>query len=332
MQIIASSGGSVLSFFAHAGYVSAYPRALEEYTLPSEPADRVIDVAEALRLKVEALGSLVPQSGIVESPGFWAWAASGVVALGMLVLALMALRKVPHLQVMWRRARGSTALLAGVSLFAVTLVTRAWGVGETEPWEKVQLRSYVHPERATWVILHGLVGPALENKSGKVSRLAELRDRIGLPAAKLTEGQAYAVSTYGLDGWGREFRLKVYEKWGRSSYRVTSSGKDGRFGSADDLTFWARQLDDGNWDRSRYRRMLFMRRQGRKAYLLFHRWWGKLFRFKNQRLAEKLTATELFDVWRVSKIRREKVRDLYRQTARRLRRDKLYMLRYRKGV
>jgi hypothetical protein len=110
---------------------------------------------------------------------------------------------------------------------------------------------------------------------------------------------------------------------------VTSSGKDACFGTRDDLTFWAKGFRNDTWDRTYDRRILFMRKQGREAYLLFHRWWGEHFRFKDSRLAEKLTGNKLFDVWRVGDMRKKRLKELYRRTARRLKRDKLYMLRYK---
>jgi hypothetical protein len=336
MQILASSGGQVLQFFAHAGYISAYPRALREYALPREAVDRVVDVAETLRLKGEVLGTLVPQTGLLETPGIWPWVASGAMALALGAVVLVAMRYGEHLQAMWRRARGSTVLLAGVFLFAVTLVSRAWGVGQADPWEDVERRSYLYPERATWVILQGLVEPAIENNNGEVSSLGQLKDRIGLPTTRLTEGEAYAVRTYGLDGWGNRFRLKKFRGdhldgyRSAPSYRLTSAGKDGRFGTADDLTSWTQSLSDDDWDYSGRRKVLFMRRQGRDTYLFFHRWWGELFRFKNRRLAEKMTGSDLYDLWRVEDMELGKRKDEFKRAATRLKPDRLYLLRYKK--
>lgn len=100
------------------------------------------------------------------------------------------------------------------------------------PWEGVTLRKYANPEQATRVILHGLIGNALIFSGSAVESLASLRNYVELPTQNPTEGEAYALTTYGLDGWGKEFRLRS----GTDDNEVTSAGADGLFATTDDLT------------------------------------------------------------------------------------------------
>jgi len=114
---------------------------------------------------------------------------------------------------------------------AVTPIeTEAVPVEPDPPWVGVEPRSYQHPEAATQVILHGLIGNAIRHRYS-VSTLADLARDIALPASTLTEGEAYALKTYAFDGWGRELQLAQEN----NTFTVTSSGEDGVVGTDDDL-------------------------------------------------------------------------------------------------
>ncbi|MBN1609433.1 MAG: hypothetical protein JW940_22575 [Polyangiaceae bacterium] len=98
------------------------------------------------------------------------------------------------------------------------------------PWVGVEPREYEHPEQATQVILHGLIGNAARHYRS-ISKLANLAPGVALPTSSLTEGEAYALKTYAFDGWGNEFRLVEAS----NTCTVTSAGADGVFDTEDDL-------------------------------------------------------------------------------------------------
>ncbi len=73
--------------------------------------------------------------------------------------------------------------------------------------------------RANLQVVEGVV-VAYMSESGEVpSSLSQLQKQRSLPAGAL-------------DGWGRSLK---YERISESSFRLTSAGKDGVFGSADDI-------------------------------------------------------------------------------------------------
>jgi hypothetical protein len=99
------------------------------------------------------------------------------------------------------------------------------------PWAGVELREYENPEQATQVILYGLIGNALIHRSSSLDSLAWLTGTISLPTPTPTAGQAYALQTFGLDGWGNELRIDA-----DTSYHVVrSAGVDETFDTEDDL-------------------------------------------------------------------------------------------------
>lgn len=84
---------------------------------------------------------------------------------------------------------------------------------------------------------HGLIANGLAAyRSRTVCSLAEIYFEVAFPVlpSQYTPGMAYAVRTYGRDGWGREF---AFESLVMERYRVTSAGPDGKFGTVDDLVF-----------------------------------------------------------------------------------------------
>jgi len=305
MQILAASvdlaatalreGGEL---FLHAGYVSAYPRTfhwdMSELAAGHAPALQ-LDVADALRLEGEALGG-------AGDPGAAAAAVTGsgggppellvTVAASFAVLALLYLVR--------DRLTGSrrVAGLAAALLAAVALPFFACGpdpLPSRPPWEGVTLRAYQHPEDATRVLLYGVIADGITNIRQPIDDLANIQDEVGLPTATPTEGEAYALRTYGIDGWGRPFRLGTREHEYRGTlYVVTSAGADGAFDTADDLAATVDRCDNGDWDQSRW--AFFYRRDGGELVALFHRWPGKLFEYTDEERARALTGGDLFDV------------------------------------
>jgi len=159
------------------------------------------------------------------------------------------------------------------------------------PWKGVQLQEYQNPEAATQVLLHGIIADGIANIGQPISTLANIQNEVGLPAKKLTEGQVYALKTYGIDGWGTEFRLTNNGK----EYVVTSAGSDKAFDTADDLSLNIAQYSNSDWDTTY--RTFFLRKDAGSLFVLFHRWTGDFFRYKNQVKAQEVTGTNLFDLF-----------------------------------
>ena len=78
------------------------------------------------------------------------------------------------------------------------------------PWLNVPVRQYASPEAATEAILHGLIVNGLNGCSFNVENLAAIQDEVEFPLPRLewTEGMKYATTSYGRDGWGREFAFE----------------------------------------------------------------------------------------------------------------------------
>lgn len=133
------------------------------------------------------------------------------------------------------------------------------------------------------------------------------------PAAKLTKGQAYALKTYGIDGWGRPFKLGVVS----GAYTVRSAGADGSFGTSDDLKVKIKKYDNGSWDERK--RSYFLRHDRAGALIvLFHRWTGSHFKYLNRDRAKQVTSGETFDLFLPADLPKAKVasaKQAYQQAA-----------------
>lgn len=291
MKILAASIAQVAERFLHPGYISANPRALDTYAYPDGSPTLQLDLAEALRLDGEALASAAPGSGAetasaaVATAGPWPSPLWGVVAAA-LALAIWYLLRDPHRR-RWRAIAPGGALLAAV-LAVGACSDDPEPLPTHPPWEGVSLRDYANPEQATLALMHGIIADAVANVGQPIDILPNIQNEVGLPTRQLTEGQAYALQTYGIDGWGQEFRLSA-----QPAYQVTSAGPDGIFDNDDDLTMIVGQYDDENWDMSS--RAWFIAEHEGQQVLLFHRWTGELFRYADQPLAEAVTGGGLFD-------------------------------------
>jgi len=120
-----------------------------------------------------------------------------------------------------------------------------------EPWEEITPVRYEHPELATMVLMHAIIGHGLYYLNDEVDSLGELQPVVSLPGVKeYTPGMKYALRYYGLDGWGREFRLSSRELVPDEEYArrdsgwlttLQSAGADGAFDTDDDFILTTHQ-------------------------------------------------------------------------------------------
>lgn len=296
MQILGASMMQVTMSFLHPGYISAYPRTFSpEMGYPLSYGDPTLqmDMVSALHLQ----GDPVASAGHVSTPLTTSLAGLSGVSTAVMAalcffgcLVLWALLR-EHVRGRFRAAFTLPPLMA-MALWVVTCGPDP--LPTQKPWEGVQVRAYANPSQATLAILHGIIADGIINVGQRVDTLANIQNEVGLPTATPSEGMAYALSTYGLDGWGREFRLSRADR----QYTVTSAGADGAFDTADDLAMVVSQCDNGSWDNSRH--AFFLRRSGTDHLLFVHRWTGDFFRYENRDDAEAMTGTRLFDVLRAS--------------------------------
>ena len=333
MKILASSIVDTTQAFLHSGYVSGYPRPVYSGQYPGTyPEQHVaalkLDVVESLRLQGEQLagavtGSTDPTVAVAAAAGNPQWVSllvgsacfAGIVALGYLIG--------DRLRAGWTSRVPALAAVAAAAIVAAcsgdaSVDTNPGGAGapSTEPttepttpdslpteapWEGVERREYANPEPATQVLLHGIIADAIINLGQPIESLANIQNEVGLPAAALTAGEAYALQTYGIDGWGNAFRLVLapvdpYPGYGpRELYQVTSAGEDGVFDTADDLSIAVAQTTDSDFERHRY--AWFLSEHAGQNYVIFHRWSGNLFEYSHQALALQVTGSELFDLF-----------------------------------
>lgn len=328
MKIIASSIQQVAETFLHAGYGSAFPRTLIQWGqgLPRGARPRMqLELTEALRLKGENLASAALSHGAAGESS----SATGVGLLdtvqgqllaGLVVffggLALFYLLRAHRHRLALLRPRAAALALA---LLAVPLLS-GWKSADPSaepvvPWDGVQTRAYANPKLATQALMRMVLADALAN-TGEVPRgyqyarlkltsLAQIRGEVGLPTRQLTEGMRYALKTYGLDGWGRPFRVRG--SWGYG-FRITSAGADGKLGTRDDLK--TRVHLDHIYEWESRRRAFFLREVGGELVVLFHRSKMRTFRFHDEKRARAVTGTGLFDLIPVSKLPKEQQRRL----------------------
>jgi len=292
MKVLAASIVQTAERFLHPGYISANPRPLEAYAYPDATPALQLDLAEALRLEGEALASAAPAgkaeaaSAAVATAGLWPSVLWGLLAAALALAAWYLLREPDRRR--WQVLPPAAALLAG--LFVVGACTDDPEPLPTHPpWEGVTLRAYANPEQATLALMHGVIADGIANVGQPIETLPNIQYEVGLPTRQLTEGQTYALQTYGIDGWGQEMRLAG----GPSGYQVTSAGPDGVFDTDDDLSMTVAQNNDENWDMTP-RAWFIAEHEGQKV-LLFHRWTGELFRYADQSLANSVTGSGLFD-------------------------------------
>jgi hypothetical protein len=299
MEIVGASLLRAAEIFLHAGYVSAYPRPFRPYTFPDTEPSVQIDVAEALRLEGETLtadaGGPVVEAGSAAVSSGPPEALTAVLAAAGCFFAMLVLVYLAHDRLKLRRAPAlaGTALFGGAVLLSILLLVVLVGrprLPETPPWQGVEIQEYADPAQATQVLLHGIIADGIVNVGRPIRNLANIAREVGLPLRRPSRGMSYALKTYGLDGWGRPFRLTRQG----NTYLVASAGADGEFGGDDDVEFAVRQSSNDRWEGGRHG--FFVRRVGGENLIFFHRWNGSHFRYRHGEYARTLTGSRLFDV------------------------------------
>jgi hypothetical protein len=179
------------------------------------------------------------------------------------------------------------------------------------PWEGVTLQAYANPEQATLALMHGIIADGITNVGQPIQILPNIQNEVGIASKTLTEGQAYALKTYGIDGWGKPFRLTA-----GATYEVRSAGPDGAFDTADDLSIDVAQCDDSSWESGRH--AFFIRKDGEDHSVLFHRWTGEFFQYYDEAGAAATTGSKLFDRWawaELSTDQQQRVASVYAEVA-----------------
>jgi hypothetical protein len=299
MQILGGSvdvvgaGQRAAELFLHAGYISAYPRTLWPDMVQVGTPKVELDLVEAFRLQSEQVAHALPtpdMSGFaasVATSGDWWMTALGVAGFFVALVGAYLLRD--------RLGRAATALPALVLVAALATGFSGLSCSEEElpdkvPWQEVTTKSYADPDMATQGLLHGIIADGIINVGQPIDSLANIQNEVGLPTATPTPGQAYALATYGLDGWGRDFRLTKQDD---GQVEVRSAGADGAFDNADDLFITVRQTSNGDWDQSRH--AFFLRKLDNEMALFYHRWSGSHFEYHFEDAAQAATGGPLFD-------------------------------------
>lgn len=299
MKILAASVELPGQHFLHAGYMSAYPRTFGEYGYDHLMfTDAIpVNVASALTLSDSSGHAASSREAVRMQPARIAEQGWLFPYLVIILLALL-------LPVYYRTRRAATAekrirLDRGVFLLMIVMAVVLMGVLfrndsvvtelRPSPWADSVRMAYADPEAATRVLLYGMIADGIANTRARVYSLAQVREEIALPVASLSAGEAYALDHYGLDGWGREFRLFHL----MLTTVVTSDGADGKPGTADDFVLRLAPVDPDNWEKGRH--AIFVRRHEGNYLMLFHRWPGGMFEYANKELARRLTNTAVFD-------------------------------------
>jgi hypothetical protein len=217
---------------------------------------------------------------------------------------------------------GSSKVDVEVSIGPEVIDSSGIGLGmpAIRPWEGVPIQEYADPGSATVAIMNGLLADAVVNApagshdwfkainaSESGAGLGAFFSEVGLPTKKPTAGEAYALLSFGRDGWGREFRMERGNwKTDEPEYWITSAGPDGEFDSADDIVLGVNRCSDRMWAGDTLAQShaggvndmrwgFWIRKSGGSHVLLFHRWTGSKFVYSSKALAETLTGSALFD-------------------------------------
>ncbi len=230
MQIFAGSVRQAADTFLHAGYISAQPSSMAmEYPPFQDTTDTgfAVSVDAAFRLS-ETAGADAAMSG-------WLGLGGGLGAA--VVPALAVVSAVAAFVLLLRMARTHTPARAAVALAltgALSVGTLGACVGV--PWDDVEPEDFDDPTVATVVLMYSVVKEALlihHSDQGSASSIAALEEFVALPVAEPSDGVAYALATYGRDGWANELEL---EKKSDQVYLVSSGGEDGSVDGAGDLS------------------------------------------------------------------------------------------------
>ncbi|MCP4677306.1 MAG: hypothetical protein GY854_17690 [Deltaproteobacteria bacterium] len=320
MKLIAANMVDKVDSFLHAGYISAYPRPLESYGYPlgSEEAGSNVqvlyhmDLAEALRLEGETLaagsqtgGSETALAAIMDMATLDQLLMGALACTAFIILFYLVVERLDRFSKKLVPVFLSVCILVLVMPHCDNMKNESEPLPTDPPWQDLQKRSYANPDDATIALLHGVIIPAVANIGQKVDVLANIQNEVGLPTRHLTEGQAYALSTYGIDGFGKEFRftrnaLKDVDEKPYSGYTVSSAGADGMFDTGDDIVKHFEQTINETW--GWHRNAFYLGKSGDDVVVLFHRWNGDMFEYNNESLAEQLTGSSLFDLFEVQNL------------------------------
>lgn len=307
MKVFAESLDEYVDDFLHAGYTSAYPRTFEmgaEHSFMEEDVQfTTYDVGESLALASPESAPASPSAEVVQpaasplQPG--RVALQDLLPFGMVVVFFLILAGLYQLKV--RKGTSNRKLLLCLAapfctiLALICLIEPAAQAAVRNnlkaPWEGVAVQQYKDPKAATETILYGLIDPALSSCDFKPRTLAALQGDVVWPlkSKDQTPGMKYAASTYGRDGWGREFRLQRNEKY----YVVTSAGPDGVFDNTDDLVHKVLLKAKYGWEGKI--RSLYVRHADKKSLLIVRKQSDRLFESSDARTARQLTGTNHFD-------------------------------------
>jgi hypothetical protein len=246
MQLFGQSLKNLADAYLHAGYCSAppaplefakgYPTLLDQtdtgYAVALDEAFRLADVGDAA-----ATAATGPDVAVL----------IGAVGIAAALLGILWLRLPAWRGVEWRR-RLAPATAAGLAVICACFSFPACDPteeGSNIPWDGVEIREYADPWAALNVTAQALVADAATEyyHSGDWQNLdfelLDFQDHVRLPTSHPTEGQEYAQTTYGLDGWGHEMRYDMNEH----ETSLSSAGPDGAWDTADDLTVHIEVLD-----------------------------------------------------------------------------------------
>jgi hypothetical protein len=228
----------------------------------------------------------------IPRPGWRPWVFAGVPLLAVVgvvqwVVPAYTEYRANHLPPPWEEAE-----LDGAKWPSAETASRTAALAAAVPGR----REYRDPQAATEAILQTLIIPALAGCGFRVEHLAAIQEEVAfpIPIEAHTPGMAYAVRTYGLDGWGRPFTFQWLPNQPDRDYRVASAGADGVLGSADDVV-WQSQSPRGDWE-PRVNGMFVRAVQGDRQCFI-HRVRDHHFRFAHAQEARAATSTGLFDMF-----------------------------------
>jgi len=320
MDIFASNFNHPIGSFLHAGYVSSSERPISsiydfghEDLYPEMTPKIELEVTSALRLKeakTEETASITAGAGkpssFTSNTGVTTSMIAGVSFFILIVGVLYVLRK--HLQSIHKRLipAVSVTALAIIVIFVGCISARNARSYDLPPedatafWEGVPIQEYADPEQATLAIVYALVAEGLRSISDSVSTLVQIKNEVGLPKKNLTQGERYAIQTYGLDGWGTPFELHGNSEEG---YTLMSAGPDKIFSTEDDQKFFFyshRYIDFGYMERA-----FFIQKINGELAVCLHRFNWSYFKYYNQEMAIEIMGSDLFDLVFVGEINKD---------------------------
>ncbi|MBN1909030.1 MAG: hypothetical protein JW818_04765 [Pirellulales bacterium] len=260
MQVLAGSLNVAVDDFLHAGYISAHPRFFGQAGPPDTTGRKteVINVAKALELK-QGDSITETQSMVQHAPARPSQPASMVSGSFVLLSSFLFFA---YLVSLYYRRVGQVKHTGWWIWTVASVLIVAWGIAfyhvyprglayalhnQAPPWEGAAIQEYRDPAAATWAIQQTLIASSLPGCPVEVNDLTAIQGEVAFPesSGEQTPGMEYAVKTYGLDGWGRAFRVNRFDS-GR--YSIVSAGADGHYDSDDDLVAFVEPGEGSDWE------------------------------------------------------------------------------------